>query len=132
MGIFITNTEHLFPHIQYFWTFIRNLKGHNSLPNITVYNIKLINPKEIVNAFAHLFHSCYNTVDITNYVLPTPVTFASSLSKYTFTIEEVIYKINSLDLNKKASLDGNPPILLSKCWEVLSIPLSIIFQKYFV
>ena len=54
---------------------------------------------------------------------------SSSLSYVTFSEEQVCSKLKGLKASKSPGPDGIHPAILHECSEILSVPLSIIFQK---
>ena len=131
--MYVTNTELLIlSNISHIWSFINNLKKNSGLLSNMKHNHKeLTNLEEIANAFALHFQSSYS--DHANIDLNRigSVDFAATLSGHNFMEEEILEKLQKLDISKGAGPDGIPPILIKNCADSLLTPLLVVFQRSF-
>lgn len=125
-----------------FWSFLKQKRsGTSSYPSSMSYDDEIAsNRPEVCNLFASYFSSVYDSKTNNS---PPSSSFTSSkpikptvpdnpnsinLNRIIFTKEVVERALKRLDPCKGAGSDGIPPVFASKCSEVVSEPLSIIFN----
>ncbi|CAG4927761.1 unnamed protein product [Colias eurytheme] len=119
---------------KYFWTHVKNLrKGNISYPStMSLGNESCSNPKDICDLFAKYFSSVFNPsiVDL-NYksmALSNVSNVAPMLSAFSISSHTIKKALLALDLSKGPGPDNVPPIFLTRCASMLSVPLALIFN----
>ena len=124
-------TEHMIPqNNKHFWSYIRNLNRKSGLPaEMTYGDKKLQTSQDIADAFAEHFQSVYSNFDVVDVSRTEAVDFSTTLSFHNFELQEIIEKLNHLDVSKAAGPDGIPAVFLKSCSSSLALPLQMIFQR---
>ena len=112
-----------------FWAHVNNIKKRSGIPSQMSYlNTSLLNPQDIVNAFAEHFSDSYSNLahvdfnsldeDLSN----IPV-FVSAIDE-----SDVLEALKNIKSNSTCGHDDIPGFLLSDCATAFSRPLTILFN----
>ncbi|CAF4940047.1 unnamed protein product [Pieris macdunnoughi] len=115
-----------------FWSFIKNRKGgHSSLPScMKMDNVTAQSSPDIANLFSYQFSSVYTCDEsLVGSSTPDDIGNVDGLMSLSFREDEISKKIKGLDTNKGAGPDSIPPIFVKRCRFVLSLPLTIIYNR---
>jgi hypothetical protein len=120
-------------HPKFFWTFIKQKrKNKSTIPsNMKLGDVQACDCSTICELFATNFESVYepdaNNSGFVNFINEgTEVT--NSLNTIFLNDNMILRKIKALDLHKGPGPDQLPPIFVYRCAEVLTPPLSFIFN----
>lgn len=124
---------------KYFWSFLKSRSKSNSMPtNIKYNNVVATSGESICNSFSSYFLSTFlsaNYTDVSNFGSIEPIE-TSNVSQSQASINsihvnklEVSKILSNLDPSKSAGPDHLHSILLIKCAETISIPISILFER---
>lgn len=116
-------------NIKAFWRYTKSKRITNNIPGRMCYQDKVgTTGEDIVNLFASHFSSIYSSNTTNNY-FPSFPSSNFSIGNLQITREELLGKLQSVDLSKGAGFDGIPPIFVRFCATALVTPLLIIFEK---
>ena len=131
--LYVSNVEQMIPqNVKCFWSYVNNLKKDQSgIPRNMIYNNEAKETtKEIADAFAEHFESCYR--DTSNQQQPALTdNQCVASSTFSFFTEQIQGKLSLLDTSKSSGPDGIPPLFLKNCCETLALPLSFLYQRSF-
>lgn len=119
-----------------FWNFVREKKGHQNVTHTMQYNgVSLENPTQISEAFANYFESVYSkelslTKSVSEIVACTePLPLAELFSLSLISDSDVMAEIKKLKPKKSAGTDGIPPYIVKGYGDLLTKPLTHIFNR---
>lgn len=120
-------------NIKLFFAFTKSKRQTNTYPTQFEYNGALVgNNMEICELFRTFFQSTYveppypNSVNNDNDTIPYE---HPNINIFSFTENEILNALNSLDVNKNGGPDGIPNIFLKRTAVNITRPLKIIFDK---
>lgn len=115
---------------KFFWQYTKQLRMTNSYPSSVKYlNQSSDDPSVISNLFANYFKSVYSKPRVYD-VQQSRITddFHSRLFQMSFTENEVLSLLSTVDQNKGAGPDDVPNIFIKNCSTNLAEPLAILFN----
>lgn len=120
-----SNVNH---NIKCFWNYVRHTRRQDKLPNQMFLKQQLANNNlDIANLFADYFANVYSTEEpdvVPEFNYNSIITFG----KMVVTVEDLLKKLNNLDVTKSAGPDNLPPLFFKKCASSVVYPLYILFN----
>lgn len=129
---FISNIEkNLHKNIKIFWAYTKSKRQTNTYPaELNYNNVTSSDSTVICEMFSSFFQSTYNVNNTTPNSYQNNInSINSTLNSLSFTAEETEKVINNLNTHKGAGPDGIPNIFFQKTSSIISLPLTVIFNK---
>lgn len=114
-----------------FWSYVASKKKTSGFPSIMSYNNReSSNSEEICELFATFFKDVYIADDRTDTNINLRgISERLSLGSIYLSCEDILKKLQNIDVNKGGGSDEMPPIFLRSCAESLVQPLYCIFNR---
>lgn len=113
-----------------FWSYIKNKRSSNTLPNILHYmNSSADNNEGIAELFSTYFHSTFQDPDDADVNLEMHSNNMVTLSTISVSPDIVLKLLKGLDPSKSGGPDLIPPIFIINCAKSLVAPLCILFER---
>ena len=118
--------------VKAFWSYTKSLRTTNSIPKeMNLDNETANSGEQIANLFSKYFTSVYTNSDNTKRSSISNISeyYQFNIGRIHLSLESIKLYLEKIDTSKGAGPDKIPPIFIQRCADVLSSPLSYIYNR---